>query len=85
MFLCSNYVDDTLCNDWEMNSTSALSPLRGRAPTFENDGITWEQHQQLPGPRLNIKTVLSSYGDSHVKDEMVGETVFSLTWERLYW
>ena len=23
-----------------------------------------------PGPRLNIKTVLSTYGDSHVKDKM---------------
>ena len=25
------------------------------------------------------------YGDSHVKDKMVGETVLSLTWESLYW
>ena len=38
-----------------------------------------------PGPRLNIKTVFSSYGDSYVKDKMVGETVLSLTWESQYW
>ena len=38
-----------------------------------------------PGPRLNIKTVFPRYGDSHVKDKTVGETVLSLTWESLYW
>ena len=26
---------------------------------------------QLPGPRLNIKTVFPRYGDSHVKDKTV--------------
>ena len=40
---------------------------------------------QGPGPRLNIKTVFPRYGDSHVKDKTVGETVLSLTWESLYW
>ena len=34
-----------------------------------------------PGPCLNIKTVFPMYGDSHVKDKTVGETVLSLTWE----
>ena len=38
-----------------------------------------------PGPRINIKTVFPRYGDSHVKDKTVGETVLSLTWESLYW
>ena len=38
-----------------------------------------------PGPRLNIKAVFPSYGDSHVKDKTVGETILSLTWESLYW
>ena len=38
-----------------------------------------------PGPCLNIKTVFPKYGDSHVKDKTVGETVLSLTWESLYW
>ena len=37
------------------------------------------------GPCLNIKTVFPRYGDSHVKDKTVGETVLSLTWESLYW
>ena len=37
------------------------------------------------GPSLNIKTVFPRYGDSHVKDKTVGETVLSLTWESLYW
>ena len=34
-----------------------------------------------PGPRLNIKTVLSTYGDFHVKDKTA---VLSLTWESPY-
>ena len=38
-----------------------------------------------PGPRLNIKTVFPRYGDFHVKDKTVGETVLSLTWESLNW
>ena len=38
-----------------------------------------------PGPCLNIKTIFSKYGDSHVKDKTVGETVSSLTCESLYW
>ena len=41
--------------------------------------------RQGPGPRLNIKTVFPRYGDSHVKDKTVGDTVLSLTWESLYW
>ena len=42
-------------------------------------------HKCTSGPRLNIKTVFPRYGDSHVKDKTVGETVLSLTWESLYW
>ena len=38
-----------------------------------------------PGPNLNIKTVFPRYGDSHVKDKTVGETVLSLTWGSIYW
>ena len=37
------------------------------------------------GPCFNLKTVFPRYGDSHVKDKTVGETVLSLTWESLYW
>ena len=29
-----------------------------------------------PGPRLNIKTVLSTYGDFHVKDKTAGRTSY---------
>ena len=38
-------------------------------------------HKQWPAPRLNIKTVLSTYGDFHVKDKT---DVLSLTWESPY-
>ena len=31
---------------------------------------------QLPGPRLNIKTVLSTYGDFHVKDKTAVRTSY---------
>ena len=52
-----------------------------------NDGNRWPPPlgTKPPGPRLNIKTVFPRYGDSHVKDKTVGETVLSLTWESLYW
>ena len=40
---------------------------------------------QKAGPRLNIKTVFPRYGDSHVQDKTVGESVLSLTWDSLYW
>ena len=31
---------------------------------------------RLPGPRLNIKTVLSTYGDFHVKDKTAVRTSY---------
>ena len=31
---------------------------------------------KLPGPRLNIKTVLSTYGDFHVKDKTAVRTSY---------
>ena len=43
-----------------------------------------ESDSEQPEPRLNIKTVYPRYGDSHVKDTTVGETLLSLTWESLY-
>ena len=33
-------------------------------------------NQEIPGPRLNIKTVLSTYGDFHVKDKMAVRTSY---------
>ena len=32
--------------------------------------------ENSPGPRLNIKTVLSTYGDFHVKDKMAVRTSY---------
>ena len=43
------------------------------------------RHSQEAGSCLNIKTVFPRYGDSHVKDKTVSETILSLTWESLYW
>ena len=33
-------------------------------------------HDMPPGPRLNIKTVLSTYGDFHVKDKTAVRTSY---------
>ena len=33
-------------------------------------------HSMEPGPRLNIKTVLSTYGDFHVKNKTVVRTSY---------
>ena len=34
------------------------------------------EHHADPGPRLNIKTVLSTYGDFHVKDKTAVRTSY---------
>ena len=36
----------------------------------------WSSPQWRPGPRLNIKTVLSTYGDFHVKDKTAVRTSY---------
>ena len=38
--------------------------------------ISFSFHQKKPGPRLNIKTVLSTYGDFHVKDKTAVRTSY---------
>ena len=39
--------------------------------------MTWIQYKVVtPGPRLNIKTVLSTYGDFHVKDKTAARTSY---------
>ena len=38
-------------------------------------GVTYETVNE-PGPRLNIKTVLSTYGDFHVKDKTAVRTSY---------
>ena len=65
-------------------------PVAGNeSPWLKPAGIllhwTTKGGTQRTGPCLNIKTILPRYGDSHVKDKTVGETVLSLTWESLYW
>ena len=35
-----------------------------------------QSEKRAPGPRLNIKTVLSTYGDFHVKDKTAVRTSY---------
>ena len=75
------------------NAESASIPRRQHGGTnilntskWENSpSHYWNQYQLIvitgTGPRLNIKTVLSTYGDFHVKDKTA---VLSLTWESPY-
>ena len=43
---------------------------------IEKNAITHAATSRLPGPRLNIKTVLSTYGDFHVKDKTAVRTSY---------
>ena len=72
LLLCIYYTGGNMHNDI-LNFKIDLT-LKGKANHSSNP----------PGLRLNIKTVISRYGDSHVKDKTVGETALSLTWESLY-
>ena len=40
------------------------------------NGLKLSGNKELPGPRLNIKTVLSTYGDFHVKDKTAVRTSY---------
>ena len=62
-------------------------PHQGVVDSYKLHWQAWVFYQirEIAGPCLNIKTVFPRYGDSHVKDKTVGETVLSLTWESLYW
>ena len=42
----------------------------------QNTHVTSREWLRLPGPRLNIKTVLSTYGDFHVKDKTAVRTSY---------
>ena len=48
------------------------------------DGTSIIAQAMATRARLNIKTVFPRYGDSHVKDKTVGETVLFLIWGSLY-
>ena len=52
----------SLLQVWHMTSCVDLIPL--------------QLSQYAPGPRLNIKTVLSTYGDFHVKDKTAVRTSY---------
>ena len=44
---------------------------------FQSDILYCNSPQATePGPRLNIKTVLSTYGDFHIKDKTVVRTSY---------
>ena len=51
---------------------------------MQNNGYDMDEYIKLahalfiskPGPRLNIKTVLSTYGDFHVKDKTAVRTSY---------
>ena len=46
-----------------------VRPICIQDSSFEMSGMS-------PGPRLNIKTVLSTYGDFHVKDKTAVRTSY---------
>ena len=71
-----------------ISDRSALMKMDSLAASWQqaiSQTYDYPVHKCTSGPRLNIKTVFPRYGDSHVKDKMVGETVLSLTWESIYW
>ena len=48
---------------YSIGNSNKLFPIRGAWRPFQYENAFW------PGSRLNIKTVLSTYGDFHVKDK----------------
>ena len=47
----------------------------GRDANIRPNYVSWTNNK-LYGPRLNIKTVLSTYGDFHVKDKTAVRTSY---------
>ena len=47
-----------------------------RNSTLKVHQVRHHREGQEPGPRLNIKTVLSTYGDFHVKDKTAVRTSY---------
>ena len=54
-----------------VNLLEVVHDITGLAPVGTPEMTWW-----VPGPRLNIKTVLSTYGDFHVKDKMAVRTSY---------
>ena len=61
-----NYVS----NDMQWNGCPPAAILKIKLD------IDAKPSQNKPGPRLNIKTVLSTYGDFHVKDKTAVRTSY---------
>ena len=55
---------------------NGLVPNKQKAISRTNDGLDHEPICVSPGGRLNIKTVLSTYGDFHVKDKTAVRTSY---------
>ena len=58
-----------------------MTPIAGLTPNFGvwmtiKNVFIWVAAAPSPGPRLNIKTVLSTYGDFHVKDKTAVRTSY---------
>ena len=68
----------------QLNIKSAHNVTSMNMDTYNNHINLLETNQMTitkqlktgPGPRLNIKTVLSTYGDFHVKDKTVVRTSY---------
>ena len=50
--------------------------LTNEVKVGSGEGLMLPDSNPLPGPRLNIKTVLSTYGDFHVKDKTAVRTSY---------
>ena len=68
---------------WLPDSLTVASPARRHGPSIMSDNdyvaIYVEDYKWVlvvPGPRLNIETVLSTYGDFHVKDKTAVRTSY---------
>ena len=53
-----------------------LQKCFAKGATWTNEIICCPETRWDPGPRLNIKTVLSTYGDFHVKDKTAVRTSY---------
>ena len=51
-----------------------IFPVPEKDPFIPHTPCEWPGNE--PGPRLNIKTVLSAYGDFHVKDKTAVRTSY---------
>ena len=60
----------------EGNSPVTVEFPAHEASNAENVSLWWRRVNTSSGPRLNIKTVLSTYGDFHVKDKTAVRTSY---------